>query len=157
MLENELRARVLRLDGAMGTQIQQFGLQPGEAPAKPARWPMPPRAGCGWPAAWALIEGGVDFLLLETSFDALNTKAVLYGIQEVHPGFPVMVSVSVSDRSGRTLTGQTIEAFFRLNAKNRLFCIFSGQESSKPKDEVSARAAHITYAPKTCRRMLPMC
>ncbi len=54
----------------------------------------------------------MDFLLLETSFDALNTKAALYGIQEVHPGFPVMVSVSVSDRSGRTLTGQTIEAFF---------------------------------------------
>ena len=47
--------------------------------------------------------------------------------------------------------------FFGINAKSRLFCIFSGQESSKPKNEVSARAAHITYAPKTCRRMLPMC
>jgi len=62
--------------------------------------------------ARALIEGGVDFLLLETAFDALNTKAALYAIQKVHPGFPTVVSVSVSDRSGRTLTGQTLEAFF---------------------------------------------
>ncbi len=62
--------------------------------------------------AAALIEGGVDFLLLETAFDALNTKAALYGISQVQPGFPVVVSVSVSDRSGRTLTGQTLEAFF---------------------------------------------
>ena len=60
----------------------------------------------------ALIEGGVDVLLIETSFDALNAKAALYAVQQVKPGFPVMVSVSVSDRSGRTLTGQTLEAFY---------------------------------------------
>ena len=62
--------------------------------------------------ARALIRGGVDFLLLETAFDALNTKAALYAVQEVQPGFPVAVSVSVSNRSGRTLTGQTLEAFY---------------------------------------------
>ena len=60
----------------------------------------------------ALLEGGADLLLIETAFDALNTKAALYAVQQVKPGFPVMVSVSVSDRSGRTLTGQTLEAFF---------------------------------------------
>ena len=60
----------------------------------------------------ALVEGGVDLLLIETAFDALTTKAALYAAQSVCPGFPVMVSVSVSDRSGRTLTGQTLEAFY---------------------------------------------
>ena len=62
-----------------------------------------------------LLEGGVDALLLETCFDALNTKAALYaisGIPEAAP-LPLLISVSVSDRSGRTLTGQTLEAFFR--------------------------------------------
>ena len=60
----------------------------------------------------ALLEGGVDLLLIETAFDALNVKAALYAVQTVQCGFPVIVSVSVSDRSGRTLTGQTLEAFF---------------------------------------------
>ena len=60
----------------------------------------------------ALLEGGVDLLLIETALDALNVKAALYAVQQVQDGFPVIVSVSVSDRSGRTLTGQTLEAFF---------------------------------------------
>ena len=60
----------------------------------------------------ALLEGGVDLLLIETAFDALNVKAALYAVQQVQDGFPVIVSVSVSDRSGRTLTGQTLEAFY---------------------------------------------
>ena len=60
----------------------------------------------------ALIEGGVDVILIETCFDALNAKAALYALQQVAPGFPAMVSVSVADRSGRTLTGQTLEAFY---------------------------------------------
>ena len=69
--------------------------------------------------ASALIEGGVDVLMLETCFDALNAKAALYAIQQYNDShaleepFPVMVSVAVSDRSGRTLTGQTIEAFYQ--------------------------------------------
>lgn len=63
--------------------------------------------------AEALLEGGADLLLLETCFDALNVKAALSAIEECRNGqtVPVMVSVSVGDRSGRTLTGQTIEAF----------------------------------------------
>ena len=60
----------------------------------------------------ALLEGGVDLLLVETAFDALNVKAALYAVQQIKEGFPVIVSVSVSDRSGRTLTGQTLEAFY---------------------------------------------
>ena len=66
--------------------------------------------------AEALIEGGVDVLLLETCYDALNTKAALYAIQKLNERLglkmPVMVSATINDRSGRTLTGQTLEAFF---------------------------------------------
>ena len=66
--------------------------------------------------AEALIEGGADLLLLETCFDALNTKAALYAIMQLnehlHKEIPVMVSATINDRSGRTLTGQTLEAFF---------------------------------------------
>ena len=60
-----------------------------------------------------LVRGGVDIFLIETCFDALNVKAVLAAIDEVcHRQIPVIVSVSVGDRSGRTLTGQTLEAFY---------------------------------------------
>lgn len=62
--------------------------------------------------ARALIEGGVDLIIIETCFDALNAKAALYGVQKARPGFPVIVSVSVSGSSGRVLTGQSLEAFF---------------------------------------------
>ena len=65
--------------------------------------------------AEALIKGGVDLILLETCFDALNVKAALAGIRECNNGadeIPVIVSVSVGDKSGRTLTGQTLEAFY---------------------------------------------
>ena len=60
----------------------------------------------------ALIIGGVDLLLIETCFDALNAKAALYAVSRVAWGFPVIVSVSPGDRAGRTLTGQTLEAFY---------------------------------------------
>ncbi len=62
--------------------------------------------------ARSLIRGGVDLLLIETCFDALNAKAALYGIHQVKPDFPVIVSVSVSSGFGRTLTGQSLEAFY---------------------------------------------
>ena len=66
--------------------------------------------------AEALLEGGADILLLETCYDALNTKAALYAISDInrrfHRQIPVMVSVTVNDRSGRTLTGQTLWAFY---------------------------------------------
>ena len=66
--------------------------------------------------AEALIAGGADVLLIETCFDALNTKAALYAIQQLNEetgsAIPVMVSATINDRSGRTLTGQTLEAFY---------------------------------------------
>ncbi|MCQ2134358.1 MAG: methionine synthase [Bacteroidales bacterium] len=59
-----------------------------------------------------LVDGGADIIILETNFDALNTKAALYAIEKKHRGFPVIVSVTASDMSGRSLTGQTMEAFY---------------------------------------------
>lgn len=63
----------------------------------------------------ALIEGGVDLLMVETVFDTLNAKAALYAVQEVFAArgeeVPVMVSGTITDASGRTLSGQTAEAF----------------------------------------------
>ena len=63
-----------------------------------------------------LMDGGVDLLLAETVFDTLNLKAALFGIDKFFEDHgrrvPVMVSVTITDQSGRTLSGQTIEAFW---------------------------------------------
>lgn len=63
-----------------------------------------------------LVDGGVDLLLVETVFDTLNCKAALYAIQEYfhqhNTSMPVMVSGTIVDQSGRTLSGQTTEAFW---------------------------------------------
>ena len=63
----------------------------------------------------ALMDGGVDLLLVETVFDTLNAKAALYAIDEVCDDrgvkIPIMVSGTITDHSGRTLTGQTTDAF----------------------------------------------
>jgi 5-methyltetrahydrofolate--homocysteine methyltransferase len=65
--------------------------------------------------AQALLDGGVDILLLETITDTLNTKAALFSIQEIleerRIDVPIMVSGTITDQSGRTLSGQTTEAF----------------------------------------------
>ncbi len=65
--------------------------------------------------AKALVEGGVDILLVETIFDTLNAKAALFGIEKLYREtgvkIPLMVSGTITDASGRTLSGQTLEAF----------------------------------------------
>ncbi len=64
----------------------------------------------------ALIEGGVDIILVETIFDTLNAKAALFAVDEVFEELgvrlPVMISGTITDASGRTLSGQTTEAFW---------------------------------------------
>ncbi|MCQ3829769.1 methionine synthase [Microbulbifer elongatus] len=64
----------------------------------------------------ALIDGGSDLILIETIFDTLNAKAAIYAVQEVFDqrGFelPIMISGTITDASGRTLSGQTTEAFY---------------------------------------------
>ncbi|XVU27629.1 methionine synthase [Actinoplanes sp. CA-054009] len=61
----------------------------------------------------ALAEGGVDLLLIETIFDTLNAKAAIAAAREVAPELPLWISVTIVDLSGRTLSGQTVEAFWR--------------------------------------------
>ncbi|MCW3124312.1 MAG: 5-methyltetrahydrofolate--homocysteine methyltransferase [Flavipsychrobacter sp.] len=64
-----------------------------------------------------LVDGGVDILLVETIFDTLNAKAAIYAINKFmrdtkHAKLPVMISGTITDASGRTLSGQTLEAFY---------------------------------------------
>ncbi len=59
-----------------------------------------------------LVEGGVDVLLVETIFDTLNAKAAIAAAADVAPDVPLMISVTITDRSGRTLSGQTVDAFW---------------------------------------------
>ncbi len=67
-------------------------------------------------AASSLIEGGADLLMIETVFDTLNAKAAIFAVDEVAEALgqeiPVLVSGTITDRSGRTLSGQTVEAFW---------------------------------------------
>jgi len=67
-------------------------------------------------AARGLMEGGADVLLIETIFDTLNAKAAVFGIQDVFAEtgkeLPIMISGTITDASGRTLSGQTMEAFY---------------------------------------------
>ncbi|MGH8156438.1 MAG: homocysteine S-methyltransferase family protein, partial [Rhodanobacteraceae bacterium] len=67
-------------------------------------------------ATHGLIEGGADLVMVETIFDTLNAKAALAGVarvfDEVGGRLPVMISGTITDRSGRTLSGQTAEAFW---------------------------------------------
>ena len=77
--------------------------------------------------ARALITGGVDVLLVETIFDTLNAKAALFAIENIfdehRPRLPVIVSVTITDLSGRTLSGQTTEAFYNSIRHTRPFCV----------------------------------
>src|SRR5579864_625619 len=74
-----------------------------------------------------LVEGGVDVLLVETIIDALTAKAAIVAIQEVEEAtgihLPLMISVTITDRSGRTLAGQTLDAFCISMAHARPWCI----------------------------------
>lgn len=75
----------------------------------------------------ALVEGGVDLLLIETVFDTLNAKCALDAAEEVFTlcgkRLPVMVSLTVADKGGRTLSGQTIEAFLASVSHARLLSV----------------------------------
>jgi 5-methyltetrahydrofolate--homocysteine methyltransferase len=74
-----------------------------------------------------LLDGGVDLLLVETIFDTLNAKAALVAIAEVEEEkgvhLPLMISVTITDRSGRTLSGQTIDAFYTSIAHAKPFSV----------------------------------
>ncbi len=79
--------------------------------------------------ARALLDGGVDALLVETIFDTLNAKAALFAIDSLFDErgeasrVPVMISVTITDASGRTLSGQTVEAFYHSVRHARPFSV----------------------------------
>ena len=95
----------------------------------------------------ALIDGGVDILLVETIFDTLNAKACLYAIDEIFEekniDLPIMVSGTITDASGRTLSGQTAEAFLtsvsHLNLLSVGFNCALGAKMMKPYLEVISK------------------
>ena len=59
-----------------------------------------------------LVEGGIDFVLIETVFDTLNAKAAIHAAKRVDPELPIMLSMTITDLSGRNLSGHSIEAFW---------------------------------------------
>ena len=107
--------------------------------------------------ARALVEGGAEILLVETIFDTLNAKAALFAIEnlfdELPARLPVMVSVTISDASGRTLSGQTLEAFHNSIVHARPFSVgincALGAKQMRPHIEELARiaACYVTCYP----------
>ena len=104
--------------------------------------------------AAALIEGGVDLLLTETHIDTLNCKAALYAFEELFERgarkVPVIASVTIPDRSGRTLSGQTVEAFFNSVSHAHLMAVSIncalGADDMRPHVADLARIAGIPVA-----------
>ncbi len=104
----------------------------------------------------ALHEGGVDILLIETIFDTLNAKAAVYAIRRYfadagQPILPVMISGTITDASGRTLSGQTLEAFYTSVMHARpvsigLNCALGAKEMRAHIEELSQIAACYTSA-----------
>jgi len=104
----------------------------------------------------ALVEGGVDILLIETIFDTLNAKAAIFAIKKYfrdsnQPELPVSISGTITDASGRTLSGQTLEAFYVSVMHARplsigLNCALGAQEMRSHIEELSQIAACYTSA-----------
>ena len=102
-----------------------------------------------------LVDGGVDLLLIETIFDTLNAKAAIYAIKkyfrDTKQQLPVMISGTITDASGRTLSGQTLEAFYVSVMHARplsigLNCALGAQEMRSHIEELSSIAACYTSA-----------
>ena len=98
----------------------------------------------------ALRDGGVDLLLIETIFDTLNAKAAIAAAIDVAPDLPRWISVTIVDRSGRTLSGQTIEAFWLSIAHADPVIVWVncslGAREMRPSVEALARVATVPVA-----------
>ncbi len=97
-----------------------------------------------------LIDGGVDAILIETIFDTLNAKAALYAVEDVfnekNIRLPIMISVTITDNAGRTLSGQTLEAFLISISHANLFsvglnCAFGAKQIEPYLEELSRKAS----------------
>ena len=104
--------------------------------------------------AAALVEGGVDALLVETVFDTLNAKAALFALmdlfEEIGRELPIMVSGTITDASGRTLSGQTAEAFLISISHAPLFSVglncALGAEQLRPYLQVLSRSSDLNIS-----------
>jgi len=103
----------------------------------------------------ALLEGGVDALLVETIFDTLNAKAAIFAaeqaMQETGMRVPLMLSVTVSDTAGRTLSGQTLDAFLASVQHADVFsvglnCSFGARQLKPFLEQLTARAPYYISA-----------
>jgi len=102
-------------------------------------------------ATHALIEGGADIILVETIFDTLNAKAALFAVEEVYDelGFrlPIMISGTITDMSGRLLSGQTPEAFWNSVSHVKPFSIglncALGAKEMRPHIDTLSRVADV--------------
>jgi len=104
----------------------------------------------------AMVEGGVDVLLIETIFDTLNAKAAIFAIKKYfrnarQPELPILISGTITDASGRTLSGQTLEAFYVSVMHARplsigLNCALGASEMRSHIEELSQIAACYTSA-----------
>lgn len=103
----------------------------------------------------ALMDGGVDLIMVETIFDTLNAKAALFAIQQVfeekNHSLPVMVSGTITDASGRTLSGQTVEAFLNSVSHVNLLsiglnCALGAKEMRPYLEELSEKAPFFISA-----------
>ena len=110
-------------------------------------------------AVRGLIEGGADILLLETIFDTLNAKAAVFAMEEVFAEtgsrLPVMISGTITDLSGRTLSGQTPEAFWHSLRHAKPFSI--GLNCALGAREMRAHLAEISRVADTLRLRLSQC
>ena len=107
------KPRKVLVAGSMGPTVKSLSLSPDVNEPQRRDVDFDTMARAYKEQAAALIEGGVDLLLVETVYDALNAKAALYAIEEVAgKDFPVIVSATVNDRSGRLLSGHTLDALY---------------------------------------------
>ena len=109
---DEAQRKVL-VAGSMGPTVKSLSLSPDVNQPQHRDVTFQQMAQAYKEQAQALMDGGVDLFLVETVYDALNAKAALYAIREVAgEDFPVMVSATVNDRSGRILGGHQLDALY---------------------------------------------
>lgn len=103
----------------------------------------------------ALVEGGADLILIETVFDTLNAKAAVFAVKTEFEALgvelPIMISGTITDASGRTLSGQTTEAFYNSPAPRRSADLWpelcAGARRTAP-----VRTGTVAYCGMLCHR-----
>src|SRR5438045_453244 len=163
-LIDALQRRILIIDGAMGTMVQRYTLDESAYRGKQFASHPPDVNNPAFRAVSfddlvdayyeqtrGLVDGGVDILLPETTFDTLNLKAALFAIQKLFDErgvrIPVMASLTITDASGRTLSGQTVEAAWNSISHAPLLSVgincALGAKEMRPYIEELARIAPI--------------